>query len=86
MAYSPSTLTIDDWSVPITISATDAIADLDDDINAIMDTDASSAKVHINTELAKLPAYLDTELTSIYNAIGDDIDVLTGITAKLHQS
>jgi len=81
MSYTPSTLTIDDWSVPLSIAGTDAIASLDNTVNAIIDTDSSSAKVHINTELAKLPTYLSTELTAIYHALGDDIDVLTGITA-----
>ena len=81
MAYTPSSLTIDSWTVPISIVGTDTITTLDNTVNAIIDTDASSIKAHINTELAKIPTYLSTELTTMYNDLGVQINVISGLTA-----
>ena len=69
--YTPSTLTLDDWASPLSIYGTDTIASLDEKINLIVTGDADSLTNHNNTELAKLPAYLSTELTAIFNTYSD---------------
>ena len=69
--YTPSTLTLDDWASPLSIYGTDTIASLDEKINLIVTGDADSLTNHNNTELAKLPIYLTTELTAIFNTYSD---------------
>lgn len=82
MAYTPSTLTIASWTVPISIVGTDAITSLDNSVNAIIDTDANSAKAYLNTELAKIPTYLSGEMTSIYNDLAGQVNVIAGLTSS----
>lgn len=82
MAYTPSTLTIASWTVPISIVGTDTLASLDNTVNAIIDTDASSAKAYLNTELAKIPTYLSGEMTSIYNDLAGQVNVIAGLTSS----
>lgn len=65
MAYTPDPLVIDTWTSPIVIGENDYIANLDDQVNEIVSDDANSMVNHVNTELAKLPNYLSTELTEI---------------------
>jgi len=68
MAYTPSTLT--SWSSPISILAADKITDLDNDVNAIITSDAGSLVNFVNDDIGD---YLADELTAIYDEINGSI-------------
>ena len=67
MAYTPATLTLNSWTSPLTIQATDLLSGLDNAMNVIIDSSQTSVKNFINTEMAKVPAYLASELVKLDN-------------------
>lgn len=81
MAYTPSTLTIDSWSSPITIQDTDIVSGLDNAMNSIVSTDANSLVIHVNTELAKLPNYLSTNMTAMSDQVIADTQAIADAAA-----
>jgi len=95
MSYTPSTLSINYWTVPLTVNSSDAIADLDDTVNAIFNTNSGSLKNHFNTELDRVKNYLSSELTTMYGQLGEsmahkwaeeaeDVEVSTGEYSAHH--
>jgi len=82
MSYTPTPLVIDTWSSPETVAGTDLIASLDETFNNIVTDDSASMVNHVNDELAKLPAYLVSELEDIYDNAMDYTDMVykTGST------
>lgn len=67
MSYTPDDLEVDNWTSPISIVGQDMITGLDEAVNQIVDTDPSSIKEHLNSQMAKIPPYLTSELNKIFS-------------------